>query len=236
MKCDFSYTHYLEILEKFKEKGYQFGEFNKIYEGKVVHLRHDLDHSIEKAVPLADVERVAGATSTYCLRLASPFDNIFSRRNQEAIKKILDRGHCLALHFEREAWNGLNIENEILSQLKLLRMYFPVEQVVSFHRPQGDIFNKEFSQFTNTYEQRYFGDVVYLSDSTGRWRSGCPCENLEKESEKNYQLLTHPIWWGRDELRPCTHLHNFFREKIKEWDQEYFDDNPFYIERLDENN
>jgi hypothetical protein len=110
--------------------------------------------------------------------------------------------------------------------------YFPIKNIVSFHRPQDDIFNHTYSEFVNTYEQKYFGDVVYLSDSTGHWRSGCPCKVLDKENRKNYQFLTHPVWWGRDELESCKHLHNFFREKIEDWDKEYYEDNPFYTERF----
>lgn len=228
-KCNFSYQHYYEILDNFKKRGYSFGSFDKENIGKTVYLRHDLDHSIEKAVNMADIERTAGAKATYCLRLASPFDNIFYKKNQESIKKILDRGHDLALHFERESWNGLDIEAEIFSQIKLLNMYFPVKKIVSFHRPQEDTFNKSFKGFVNTYDKSYFEDVIYLSDSTGHWRSGCPCSHKE---EGNYQILTHPVWWGREEGESCDHLHNFMREKMYEWDQIYYDDNPFYTKRI----
>jgi len=230
MKCDFSYRHYLEILEGFKKLGYKFSFFDEQPEGKVVYLRHDLDTSVEKAVLMADLERSVGAKATYCLRVASPFDNLFSKRNREAVKKLVDRGHSLALHFEREAWEG-DLERNILDQLNLLRSYFPVRDIVSFHRPQDDILNKCF-EFINTYDKPFFKEVVYLSDSTGTWRSGCPCVNLDKENKRNYQFLTHPIWWGRDEENPCKHLHNFLREKMYDWDRELYDDNPFYIERL----
>ena len=233
MICDFSYRHYLEILEKFKKKGYKFATFDENIDGKVVYLRHDLDHSIEKAVPISDLERSVGAKATYAVRFASPFDNAFSRKNREAIQKLYDRGHDIVLHYEREAWSG-SIKDEIERQMDIMKKYFPIKNVVSFHRPQEDTFNKTFDYTINTYEKRFFGDVVYLSDSTGAWRSGCPCKVLDRESKKNYQFLTHPVWWGRDESRSCQHLHNFFREKIKDWDKEYFDDNPFYIERFND--
>jgi len=229
-KCDFSYRHYLEILEKFKQKGYGFGIFGEPNK-KVVYLRHDLDHSIDKAVPMADLERSVGAMATYCLRFSSPFDNMFSRQNRENIQKIHSRGHTIALHYEREAWSGV-IQEEITRQFEILKKYFPIKNIVSFHRPQDDILNKKLDNFINTYEQQYFGDVIYLSDSTGHWRSGCPCQRLEKEKEKNYQLLIHPVWWGREEGDSCEHLHNFFREKILDWDREYYEDNPFYTKRL----
>jgi len=230
-KCDFSYRHYLEILEKFKAKGYKFGVFGDVYKSKVVYLRHDLDHSIDKAVPMADLERSVGAQATYCIRFSSPFDNLFSRQNRENIQKIISRGHVVALHYEREAWSGL-VEEEIKKEMEVLKKYFPIQNIVSFHRPQDDVFNRNYSGFINTYDKQFFKDVVYLSDSTGEWRSGCPCVNIDKEDKKNYQLLTHPVWWGREEGNSCKHLHNFFKEKIMEWDKEYYDDNPFYVERL----
>ncbi len=230
MKCDFSYKHYLEILEKFKKKGYSFAGFDDGTKDKKVYLRHDLDHSISKAVLMADVERSIGAKATYCIRFTSPFDNVYSRKNREAILKIHHRGHDLALHFERESWTG-DIVRIIKKQMDILKD-FPIKNIVSFHRPQEDVFNKHYKEFINTYNKPFFGDVKYLSDSTGTWRSGCPCKNLDTENKKNYQLLTHPVWWGREEGESCKHLHNFFREKILEWDQEYYDDNPFYTERL----
>lgn len=227
-KCNFSYQHYYEILENFKKRGYKFGLFDQENKGKTVYLRHDLDHSIEKALPMADIERTAGAKATYCLRIASPFDNLFYKKNRDAIDKIVDRGHDLALHYERESW-GTDIELEIQEQIKTLLKYTPIKNIVSFHRPQEDVFNKSFDSFINTYDQQFFGDVRYLSDSTGKWRDGCPCQWTE---DKNYQILTHPVWWGREEGDSCSHLHNFFNEKIHEWDQIYYDDNPFYTKRL----
>ena len=65
MKCDFSYQHYYEIIENFKKRGYSFGTFDKEFKGKTVWLRHDLDHSIEKVVPIADIERTVGAKAAY---------------------------------------------------------------------------------------------------------------------------------------------------------------------------
>jgi len=230
MKCDFTFRHYLEILEKFKRKGYKFAGFEDTKD-KSVFLRHDLDHSIEKAVPIADLERSVGAKATYCIRFSSPFDNLFNRKNREAIQKIHSRGHTIGLHYEREVWSGI-IEEEIARQLEILKKYFSIKDIVSFHRPQEDILNKEFDGFTNTYEQRFFGDVKYLSDSTGAWRSGCPCKVLDRENKKNYQFLTHPVWWGREEGDSCKHLHNFFKEKMYQWDEEFYEDNPFYTERL----
>lgn len=234
MKCDFSYKHYLEILNKFKKKGYSFALFDdNVKNKKVVWLRHDLDHSIEKAVLISDLERSVGAKATYCIRFASPFDNIFSKKNQQAIMKIYNRGHDLALHFEREAWSSNNLDYEVKRQIQTLERFFPIKSnIISFHRPQEDIFNKKLDDFINTYERKFFGDVLYLSDSTGTWRSGCPCNNLDKENKKNYQFLTHPVWWGREEGNSCKHLHNFFKEKILEWDKEFYDDNPFYTERF----
>jgi hypothetical protein len=230
MQCNFSYQHYYEILNSFKKKGYKFGLFDEENQGKTVYLRHDIDHSIEKAVIIADIERTLGARATYCLRLASPFDNIFYKKNQDAIRKILFRGHDIALHFEREAWEiSDHLEMDIIKQINLLKLYFPIKNIVSFHRPQGDILNKHFDEFINTYDKPFFKNATYLSDSTGDWRSGCPCTHKE---DGNYQILTHPIWWGREVGEPCDHLHNFMKNKMYEWDQIYYDDNPFYTRRL----
>lgn len=228
MKCDWSYRHYLEILEDFIKNGYRFNFFNEAANEKTIYLRHDLDQSIEKAVLMADLERSVGAKATYCVRFASPFDNPFSRRNREALAKIISRGHQLALHFEREAWNGEIVE-EAAKQLSILKQYLPFEDIVSFHRPQEDILNKHFKEFVNTYDKPFFSDVKYLSDSPGNWREGCICNH---KKDISYQILTHPIWWGREEGDACRHLHDFMKEKVYDWDREIYDDNPFYTERI----
>lgn len=222
-----------------KKRGYRFTFFDDEIKGstdKHIYLRHDLDTSIEKAVLISDIERSMGAKATYCIRFASPFYNIFSKKNMDSIQKIVSRGHQIALHYERESWNGI-LDEEILRELEILKKYFPIKNIVSFHRPQEDILGKHLENYINTYDKGFFKlpFAKYLSDSPANWREGCICEWLQKKEEPNYQVLTHPIWWGRQEGNPSRHLHDFMKNKLEEWDQEFYDDNPFYTERLDEN-
>ena len=44
-----------------------------------------------------------------------------------------------------------------------------------------------------SYENRFFKDIKYLSDSGGRWREGHFNEWVNVENK--LQVLTHPWWW-----------------------------------------
>ena len=75
----------------------------------------------------------------------------------------------------------------------------PFEPVISYHRPTRDVFGLKFEFFANTYENRFFKDIKYLSDSKKNWREGCPCQAILEGKYQQLQLLTHPIWWGTDD-------------------------------------
>lgn len=58
----------------------------------------------------------------------------------------------------------------------------------------------------------YFMDEMdYCSDSTGRWRYGSPRERFGPESRQPIHLLTHPVWWGVEDLPPEERLGHLLR-------------------------
>ena len=57
-------------------------------------------------------------------------------------------------------------------------------------------------------------ELLYLSDSTGRWRHRSFSEYEQSKSELSIQLLIHPIWWiGPETSSPI--------EKLGLWKEEY---------------
>jgi len=223
IRCDFSFDHYREILNLFKKRGYKFSFFSESPNLKMkrVYLRHDVDFSLEKALKMAQIENENNVHSTYFIRLSAPFYNIFSPDCSKIIKEIFSLGHQVGLHFEGGFYETRNttkktIEKEVSRQLSILKDYFKAKSVVSFHRPSKFIFNHKFGDFINTYENKFFGKIKYLSDSKGNWREGCVCRWLNSSTPPhNLQILIHPIWWGRKEKDLNLFLQNFLKEKFK---------------------
>ena len=73
MSCEFSLTHYRELLEAAEAGGYRFAGFDRAPEPGDLILRHDVDLSLEAAVALAEAEAQAGAGSTWFLMRRSVF-------------------------------------------------------------------------------------------------------------------------------------------------------------------
>lgn len=227
IKCNFSFKHYREILNLLKKLNYKFSFFSELPTKikKRVYLRHDVDLSLEKALQIALIEHQQGIHSTYFVRFSSPFYNVFDPIYSKIIKKIIGLGHQTGLHFEGDIYGTKNltkdiIEKEVLCQLKILKNYFNIKPVVSFHRPSNFVFNREFKNFTNTYKSIFFQEIKYLSDSKGNWREGCVCKLLRSSSfPQNLQILTHPIWWGKEERRPNKHLKYYLKEKFQYLDK-----------------
>lgn len=192
-KCDFSFRHYKEILEMLKKQGYEFCFFNSpSSRTKRVYLRHDIDYSPERALEIAKIEKQLGVSSTFFVRLNSPFYNMRP-------KEIADLGHQIGLHFEK---------GEIKKQLEALGT-----KIVSFHRPSESVINKKFNGFISTYEPRFFRDIKYFSDSKGVWREGCICQQESLPSILHINM--HPIWWDEKEgsLDPQKRLEEYAKTK-----------------------
>lgn len=62
---------------------------------KSVIIRHDIDLQIEKAVKMAEIEHDMNVSSTYFVLVSSNFYNIFSKRNEDYLRRICDLGHAV---------------------------------------------------------------------------------------------------------------------------------------------
>ena len=79
-----SETNYKGILEKLIQQGYQFIGFDYeiINSGtKFVLWRHDVDHSLNRAYRLAEIEEEFGIKATYFIHIQSGFITCLSRIN-----------------------------------------------------------------------------------------------------------------------------------------------------------
>ena len=78
MSCEFSLSHYAELLAAARAGGYRFAGFDGAPADGDLILRHDVDLSLEAAVAMAEVEAEAGAWSTWFLMTRSVFYNLDS--------------------------------------------------------------------------------------------------------------------------------------------------------------
>jgi hypothetical protein len=238
IKCNFSFQHYSEILKLAKKIGYEFCFFSRRPDKKSrkLYLRHDVDFSLEAALRLAKIDKRNGIYSTFFIRLGSPFYNLFDINQLKIVKKIIDLGHQVGLHFDERFIDSKELtqkmlEGEVVRQLKILKKYFDIKNIVSFHIPSRFIFNKNFgsNKFKSTYSPYFFSEIKYLSDSRGIWRDGCACKFLtSKDFPENLQLLTHGEWWGTKGEDPNEILICNLREKFEYLDKNFASDSQVY--------
>lgn len=203
---------YIKLLKSFLEHGFCFKTFENfdVRRNSQVILRHDVDFSIDMAVQMAGLEKDLGIFSTFYFLLASDSYNLLSKRNAESVKLIKDMGHSVGLHFDPTAYDdkkiGFIVEQEIFERL------FGEMSSMSFHRtsqlvlegidwlPEGVL---------GAYENKFFKDIAYVSDSQGEFRFGHPLEHNAFKLCDNMQLLIHPIWWMTDQLKAVEKVKKF---------------------------
>jgi hypothetical protein len=61
MSCDFSLEHYRDLLRAARDGGYRWAGFDAAPVAGDLILRHDVDLSLHRALPDADVEAAEGA-------------------------------------------------------------------------------------------------------------------------------------------------------------------------------
>ncbi len=230
---ELAFTHewYKSFLSYLKEKGYSFETFPATPEKGSIFLRHDVDLSTTDALTMAQIESELGIQSTYCILISSPIYNPFDRKPLETIRQIQALGHDIALHFStHNYWESGKpskdaVESQVLNEMEALRTIIPdLSEAVSFHRPPVWVLDSDFDGFVNTYSPEYFSDIVYISESTQRWRTEPPeFENLPDRA----QILVHPgLWSDRDEtfekrvehsvVDSCRHINQRAQEEFIE--------------------
>ena len=178
MPCDFTYDHYLQVLDTILLKYEIITDLSKAQMKNVLFLRHDVDISVEPALNMAKLEHKYGISSTYYFQIAGVFYNMVSYIGD--LKEILSMGHKIGLHV-------CEIEN-LSEELEIFN------SVMS-------ILNSNYSDFSLHNPKCKDGvDLLFkngYSDSRGMWKDGCPCSNGILDGEP-IQIIVHPIYWGKD--------------------------------------
>lgn len=191
MKCDFTYRHYVEMLELAKEKGYKIlplNQYDKKHK-KVIYLRHDVDCVLNKAHIMATIERNHEIRSSYFILLHGDF-NIFTYKNLLKIKDI-ESYHEIGLHY-------FDLGIPIQTEKKIIQSAIK-QKIKGFccHEPtRCGGFDMEVKGMYNAYEPKFLKNMKYISDSGTRWREGCLCKFIGKYDR--ICVLIHPEHWYRD--------------------------------------
>jgi hypothetical protein len=211
--CSFNFRHYEESLKLAKRKGYSFstlGDFDSNRGNRLlVLLRHDLDNpQVHKALDFARIESKLGIKATYFVRVHSDGYNPFGFKTYSVLKKILELGHEIGLHYEHLDFCAINNETPdsiIVKEKKLLELIFDIRiKGIAGHRSFSGIQNwdfwkdKDYKNFGfdyDAYEDKFMEDTLYIDDSLGKWKDGkCICQYIRTEHLRLY-VLTHPFYW-----------------------------------------
>lgn len=204
-KMKFTLNAYSELVKLIKDKGYNICNYNEcIQYDKFVILRHDVDFEPEKAVEMAETELDLGVKSIYFFLISSDFYNVLSARNQRCIKRILECGHEIGLHFDETKYKECGLEElrtAIFEEIRMLEAMTGVRiKAVSMHRPSKLILESDLKlgMITNTYGKEMFKEIKYLSDARMNWREDV-CKIIREEEFDKIQLLTHAFWYENEE-------------------------------------
>jgi hypothetical protein len=180
MSCEFSLTHYRQLLRAARDGGYRWAGFDAPPEPGVVILRHDVDLSLDGALAVAEAEAEEGAWSTWFLMTRSVFYNLASKEGVAAIERLRSLGHRVAHH---AVWPDVDLDARF-------------DPVVAWHNPDPEYMRAPIDGAVNVMEPPFFDPDHYRSDSNQHWRHGCPHEDLAAGRFEWLQLLTHPEIWA----------------------------------------
>ncbi len=206
---------YSKLIKVLLSKGFNFQNFLDYKDSSTVYLRHDIDFSIKDAYKIALFEKDIGIKANYFFMITSNFYNCFSNENFNLIKKILKFGHSISLHFDPTCYE--NLEEGFKLEKKIFESKFNLKiNIISLHRP-GPFLNKKnkkIGDVHHTYEDKFFKDMDYYSDSGGKDIRHIINKLYPRKDSKPIQLLLHPIWWTQENNNPTKRLESFLESNM----------------------
>lgn len=212
---DFSYGYYRRLVEK-ASAWMTLRLFREVPTldpaGQHLLLRHDVDCSLTEALQLAHFEARLGLRSSYFVMMHSL---LYDVGQSSAVRELAAMGHEVGVHFDCPPGCDPNdsaaVEALIDQDCRRLEDILgePVRSI-SFHRPIQQFLHGPLllAGRVNAYAASLMR--WYISDSRGSWRCGSPLQELGRRRHGTLQMLTHPIWWGREHVAPQDRLQLLF--------------------------
>ncbi|WLR50586.1 hypothetical protein LC040_15165 [Bacillus tianshenii] len=221
-QIDFSEQRLRNLYRYSKKNGYLdifFGEEKKVNKPFIL-WRHDVDIELPAVKKMAKIEYEEGIKSTYFFMTNSWFYNIFSIEGRETINLVKRLGHRVGLHCDLEVIRDKKVKNDYVidkveKDFSLLSVMYPdtFDKVVSFHNPPSSILGKNYKGFYSTYNESFFKEIKYLSDSNRIWREGSPESWFNIDSNSKLSILLHPIIWAYPGVTMADAMNAFIKSK-----------------------
>lgn len=211
----FDESAFRALVAGFRAGGYTFRNFFDFEAQQCVILRHDIDFSVDLAHAMAKTEADLGVQATYFFMVTSNAYNLFSSHNQRLVREVVNMGHIASLHFDPTVYS--DVDKGFRQECEAIAPLTGSVEIASLHRP-GDYLldnNRALPDSRHTYEDRYFREIKYVSDSGGAFSYGHPLETAAFESRDTIHLLLHPVWWMTAPGCPST--------KVREWQRQHFE-------------
>ncbi len=177
-------------------------------------IRHDIDFSLSCADRLSLIESELGIKSTYFFMLSSNMYNLMSKESRLIVENIKARGHKLSLHFDPTSYRN---EDSYINEKSFFEDIFDVTiNIISIHRPGKFLANRNLVLFgcNQTYNDKYFREMHYVSDSGGKDVFPSLKKYFSKKNRTGLQLLIHPIWWIKKESSPTKTLNFWLKNYV----------------------
>ena len=221
----FSYKFYISTINLFLENNYRFLSFKsqEYSEKKIIYLRHDVDNTdIRSVLNLAKIDNMCNVNSIFFFQPNAELYNMFSKECMAIIERVVEMGHEIGLHIDASIFSSIEeLGNYINNTYNYYSLYFPLTNIISYHRPASFILNSDITieGYINVYQEKFFKRIKYFSDSNRRefWKQKDFLSSIENND--SIQFLTHPAWWSEKEMS----AHDVFLNYSKELEQ-YKDD------------
>lgn len=229
---DLTHANYRDQLHQFMAHDYRFVSFPEAplllnRKERFVIMRHDIDFDLKRALFFAEMEAELGVKSTFFFLLRTEHYNVFSAEGTDLIRRILDLGHYMGLHFDCAAYDPQADEKTLAAACRveslMLENWFksPVS-IVSYHRPNQRVLEGGAGlsyPLMHTYMKAFTEDIQYYSDSRGRWQFGLPCESEAFKAGRPIHILVHPIWWHEQPVPAYDTLRSFLDTRVEALDR-----------------
>jgi hypothetical protein len=237
MQDRFDYQTLWEILDRLRttHRIVRFADMTTaMADAPFVILRHDVDYLTDAALALAREEASRGVRASYFLLLNGFYYNLLDPRHAHVPAALIDLGHEVGLHYdvnflrrfpESEWPRLLRMQADILETLSGQAVVS-----ISMHQPglYGDdpLRHRPELGFLNAYDDRFFREMTYVSDSCRAWRDATWALLTEGPLPRQLQLVLHPLNWGpvdRDREAIFEEVHTALAREIEDAGRDLLD-------------
>ena len=182
-------------------------------------LRHDVDYSTAAALALAERECERGIRATYFLLPNSLYYNLLDPEHACVPQQLTAMGHEVGLHYDvnllyrfpRTRWlEILGLQVSLLETLSGVTV-----RAIAMHQPglNGVDPLAGITGFFNAYDDRFFREMPYISDSCRAWRNS-GWDALSRPLPPRFQLALHPVNWSHVDRDRHTVFHSVHHDLI----------------------